>query len=322
MKRTRSMSRFFPGVMAGLLLAMLPAWGMDVGGVQQVNRVRRGCGMIALHNQAQLAKAAYHHAKYLGRLRRKGHIERPGSAYYFGKSPFDRMARAGYPARVGVENISYGDRNYRHSVRTLMSTIYHRLAFLDFRIDEMGSSEYGNRKGRIYVYDMAPSSVARLCRSVGVLAGGEAYLSGVCTKGPRRISRRAFGRALAAIERRNPPLVLYPWPGMYDVARSFVRETPDPLPGVYGAGLPITAQFNPSTYRRVKLQSFRLFDAQGHPLKSRILHAGNDRQHKLTPGTFVLVPLARLRPKSRYRVELSAVADGKRITKSWSFITE
>ncbi len=307
-------------VILTLLLLSLGLNAYDKGGVAAVNAVRRSAGMIPLQNNYALSRSAYHHAKYLGRLRRKGHMERPGSAYYFGKTPFDRMARAGYPSRAGVENISYGDSSYARSVRVLMATLYHRLAFLDFRIDVMGSSEYGNRKGRIYVYDMGSSPVAKLC-SGGSLSGGGSYVYGICADRSRRIPRSRFQKALQSVERRNGKIVLWPPAGAWDVPRSFIRETPDPIPGIYHAGYPVTVQFNPAYYRRVKLRRFRLYDEKEKALKAKILHAGNDRNHKLGPGDFALIPLKRLAPGHSYRVLFEADADGKRIRKSWSFRT-
>ena len=296
----------------------IPSYAYDREGAREVNRIRRSAGMISLKNNYELSRAAYHHAKYLGRLRRKGHSERPGSAYYTGRTPSDRMVKAGYPTRAGVENISYGDRDYAHSVAVLMATLYHRLAFLDFRVDEMGSSEYGNRRGRIYVYDLSSSALAELCRRG---AGSRGEVGRLCADSRKRISSSDFTRALNRIRRRNPALVLYPPPGARGVGRSFVRETPDPIPGIYGAGYPVTVQLNPARYHRASLKSFRLLDARGRKVPARILTARNDPHHKLSATDFALIPLKKLTPRSRYRAEFEAIADGKRIRKSWSFST-
>ncbi len=307
----------------GILTILLLSLGLsayDQGGVAAVNAIRRHAGMIPLRNSYALSRSAYHHAKYLGRLRRKGHLERPGSAYYTGRTPFDRMVRAGYPSRAGVENISYGDSSYSHSVRILMATLYHRLAFLDFRIDVMGSSEYGNRRGRIYVYDMGASSVAKLC-SGGRLSGNGSYVYGVCADPKRRIPRGRFREALRSVERRNGRIVLWPPADARNVPTAFVRETPDPIPGIYHAGYPVTVQFNPAYFHRMKLRRFELFDDKGRKIKARILQAGNDRHRKMAPGDFALVPLGRLAPGHSYRVLFEADVDGKRIRKSWSFRT-
>jgi hypothetical protein len=302
-----------------LLLTVLVS-AYDKGGVTAVNRERRSAGMFPLKNNYALSRAAYHHAKYLARLGRKGHGENPGSSYYTGRTPSERMVRAGYPSRAGVENISYGDSSYAGSVRVLMSTLYHRLAFLDFRVDEMGSSEYGNRRGRIYVYDLASSAIAKLCREPGGKGAGQ-FVYRICADPAKKIPRDRFSRAMRSVERRNPRVVLYPPPGARNVPLRFVRETPDPIPGVYGAGYPVTVQLNPAYYRRAELKRFRLFDARGKRIKAKILTGKGDPHRKLLPGDFALIPLKKLKPRSRYRVEFEAVADGKRIRKEWSFET-
>ncbi len=293
---------------------------MDREGVSEVNRIRQASGMVPLKNDARLAKAAYRHAKYLGRLRAKGHTEHPGNPYFSGRTPFERFVKAGYPTRAGVENISYGDRSYRESVRVLMSTVYHRLAFLDFRIDTMGSSEYGNRRGRIYVYDMAPSTVAALCLRPKKVASRR-YLTGLCSQKRRRIDAKEFFQALRSIERRNASLIVYPYPGMMNTPLRYVRETPDPLADLYGAGFPISAAFNPAFYRKVRLKRFRLYDAAGGRIATRVLSAKKDPHRKLSAGTFILVPLKALKAHTEYRVELQAEADGHPLAKSWHFRT-
>jgi len=307
-------------VLITLLILTLGLSAYDKEGVREVNAVRRSAGMIALKNSYELSRAAYHHAKYLGRLRRKGHGERPGSAYYTGRTPSDRMVRAGYPSRAGVENISYGDRNYAQSVRVLMSTLYHRLAFLDFRVDEMGSSEYGNRRGRIYVYDLASSVVARLCRLSGS-AGKGRYIYRICADPRKRISQNEFFRALAEVEYRNPRTVLYPPPGARNVPLRFIRETPDPISGIYGAGYPVTVQLNPALYHQAALRVFRLFDSRGRRIKAKVITAGSDPNHKLLPGDFALIPLKKLLPNHRYRVEFEVSTDRGTVRKSWHFRT-
>jgi len=298
----------------------LPLLAFDKGGVIEVNRQRQSCGMIPLKNSYALSRSAYHHARYLGRLRRKGHAERPGNAYFTGRTPFERMVRAGFPSRAGVENISYGDTSYSESVRVLMSTIYHRLAFLDFRIDTMGSSEYGNRRGRIYVYDMASSPVAGLCRNSGKAARGR-YIYGLCADRKKKIPLGALKRAFDSVRRRNAKIVLYPPPGARNVPRRFVRETPDPIPKIYDAGLPVTVRLNPFYYRHAGRVSFRLRESGGAEVPSKLLRADNDPHRKLSGGDFVLIPLKTLKPDTEYRADFEAEADGKRLRKSWSFRT-
>jgi len=304
-----------------ILILLSPLWGIDIDGAKEVNRIRKLCGMSPLKNNAHLATSAYHHAKYLARNRLKGHTENSKRAFYFGKTPFDRFIKAGYPCRIGLENVSYGNKSYKESIRVLMSTLYHRLAFLDFRIDTIGSSEYGNKRGRVYVYDMSNSKVAKLCLNPKAKMKSSKYIYGVCAKKSLHIPKRDFDRALKLTEQKSNDIILYPYPNMKDAPTKYIKETPNAFRGIYKAGVPITAQFNPSIYGYVKLKSFNIYTKQGKKLKSKLLTPSKDRYKKLPQNTFAILPLKELKRDTTYIVVLSALADSEPFLKRWRFKT-
>ena len=85
----------------------------------------------------------------------------------------------------------------------------------------------------------------------------------------------------------------------------------------------MSVQFNPAFYKKVKLKKFRLFDAGGKEIKERkILTYQNDKNHRFTKLEFAFMPLKRLEYGVRYRVEFEAVANGKKVKKSWNFTTK
>ncbi len=69
-------------------------------GAVEVNRLRVKSGMIPLKYSKALSNAAHNHAKYLARLRLNTHFENPKKRYFTGKTPFERMAKAGFGSRV------------------------------------------------------------------------------------------------------------------------------------------------------------------------------------------------------------------------------
>jgi len=156
-----------------------------------VNSERRHCGMLILKENKSLKKAAYNHARYLSFNRGYSHRERKGRRYYTGTTPFDRMVVAGYGTRVGIENISFREKDFPSSVKKLFGTVYHRLAFLDMQIDEIGAASYGRGSKRVYVYDMSVSGVADLCRRTRSRSGSGEYARNIC-KGTQKIDRRTF----------------------------------------------------------------------------------------------------------------------------------
>jgi len=165
------------------------------------------------------------------------------------------------------------------------------LAFLDFRIDSIGTSAYGNIRGRVYVYDMASSKVAKLCKELksgrfGVKSGR--FLVGVCADKNIKVPQNLMRKALFYVERRNPKIVLYPYPNAKNIPTKFVNESPNPFRGVVNKGFPITIQFNPSRYRFVKIKKFNLFDSSNRRVKAKIITAKSDIRRKLSNLTLLL----------------------------------
>jgi hypothetical protein len=129
-------------------------------------------------------------------------------------------------------------------------------------------------------------------------------------------------KALFYVERRNPKIVLYPYPNAKNIPTKFVNESPNPFRGVVNKGFPITIQFNPSRYRFVKIKKFNLFDSSNRRVKSKIITAKSDIRRKLSNLTFALIPNRPLKRKKSYRVEFVAVTDRGRVKKSWRFSTK
>ncbi len=305
-----------------LLLSIFEfSFGVSSGAIE-VNRLRAKAGMVRLKYNSILAKSAHNHAKYLARLRLASHFENPKYPYFTGKTPFDRMAKAGYPSRVGVENISFAERSYKKSVEVLFSTIYHRLAFLDFRIDSIGTSAYGNIKGRVYVYEMSSSEVAKLCQHPNRGKKSGRVMVGVCSKRGVKIYQSQMQHSLLAVEKRNRRVVLFPYPNARNIPRAFVNETPNPFRGRVKRGFPVTVELNPARYRTARLKRFRIFGSKKEPLKAKIITAKSDIRGKLSPLTFVLVPNRVLKPNSKYSVEFIASTNRGEIKRSWSFRTK
>lgn len=284
-----------------------------------LNKIRHSSGLPALRVDYRLKRAAYAHARYLAASGEKGHEERRGSKEYSGMTPSSRIVKAGYSTRVVVENISFGERRYADSIDTLLSTVYHRLAFLDMRVDSIGIARAGRYRS-VFVYDMSLSSIERLCGKAHSSVEGE-YIYGVCADSSIKLPAGLFKKALRDIESKSAKIVCYPFEGARNIPLGFVHERPDPVANLKNAGYPITISFNPAYYGRVSMKSFRLY-RDGKRVKGvKILSRANDPYAKLRENTFVLIPRNRLHKNSSYRVEFRANAGGKSLLKSWSFHT-
>jgi hypothetical protein len=146
----------------------LAAQGALSSGADRVNALRRQAGLAPLAPQAQLAEAARLHAGYLDRNLQDGqarhgvsvHAElgyRPG---FSGATVKQRAVNAGYPHDRVIENVTVGYQDVTAAIDGLMSAIYHRLAFLDLTVDEMGVAG----QGKAHVFVMGRSDIRELCR--------------------------------------------------------------------------------------------------------------------------------------------------------------
>ncbi len=133
---------------------------------REVNEVRRATGLPILSVSKVLERAALSHANYLARHLPIGtstlvsaHEQRQGKSGYTGHFAADRAAYFDYPHSQVLENISIGNDTVENSVADLMSAIYHRFAFLDFDIDEIGGASVDRR----YVYKLGMRDLAQIC---------------------------------------------------------------------------------------------------------------------------------------------------------------
>lgn len=149
-----------------LACALSAAAALADGG-ERVNLVRLQAGLGPLAPQAQLAEAARRHASYIqsnlaGKQPRHGvsvHAQldyRPG---FSGATPKERAVKAGYPHARVIENVTVGYSKAEDSVEALMGAIYHRLAFLDLGVDEIGYAG----QGRAHVFVMGRSDLREMC---------------------------------------------------------------------------------------------------------------------------------------------------------------
>lgn len=136
-------------------------------GLELVNRLRSQAGLPALVHDAALEDAAVRHAAYLDRHHAPGtaplgasaHEQRPGSEGFSGETPSDRALAASYPHREVRENLSLGYADWHGAVDGLMAAIYHRLTFLNFTSDQMGSAVA--ERSRVFL--LGRSDISRLC---------------------------------------------------------------------------------------------------------------------------------------------------------------
>lgn len=300
----------------------------NVSALEYLNSIRQKAGLIRFQPNKKLDKAAASHAGYLLQHQKNGHYEVNGRRGYTGKMPSDRVLKAGYSSKAVMENVSVNTKTSDESIDMLFAAIYHRFVFLNFEKDEIGIGSASTGKKRkitsSFVYNIGSTAIAKLCRTSSFyMQDGVYYMQNLCKNSANIVPQALLEEKQNEIREKNSKTVLYPYPDATNVSPVFYTENPHPLPGSKVSGYPVSVQFNPAFYKTVNLKKFRLFDAGGKEIKRyKVLTYKNDKNHRFTALQFAFMPLRRLEYGTTYRAEFEAVADGKKIKKSWKFTTK
>ncbi|WP_415405975.1 CAP domain-containing protein [Sulfurovum sp. CS9] len=293
-----------------------------------LNSIRQDAGLIKLKPNKKLDKAAASHANYLVRQQKIGHYEKKGWSGYTGKTPSDRVLHAGYASKAVMENVTVNTKTSHKSIDTLFAAIYHRFVFLNFDKDEIGIGSASTKKKQSvtssFVYNLGSTAISKLCKTSSFVMHDDVYyMQNLCKNSANIVPQILFEKKQNEIREKNSKIIFYPYPNATNVSPVFYTENPHPLPGSKVSGYPVSVQFNPAFYKKVKLKKFRLFDAEGKEIKKhKVLTHKNDKNRRFTPLQFAFMPLKRLEYGTTYRAEFEAVADGKRVKKSWKFTTK
>ena len=280
--------------------------------LEYINYLRVKSGAFPLKYSKILATAALKHAQYIHINNELSHYENSASANYYASTPWNRIKKAGFKTKLVVENISFYEKNYRASVNKLMGTVYHRLAFLYLQIDSIGYA----KSNKMYVYDMSNSKIANLCNKH--YKDAPMVINNICPKDSDIVPKNLFDKSVNRIKRAAKSLIMYPYKGQKKVPVLGVTETPKFRYNSFG--YPITVTFNSAFGSKINLISFKLFKGTNE-MATDIVSSNNDIHNKIRKGTFVLVPLNKLKHATTYYVELKAKVNGKLKTIKWNFTT-
>ena len=289
-----------------------------------VNSIREAMQMQTLSQNEQLHTAAQAHADYLVLNHESSHNEIEGHRGFTGTRPVDRAFYAGYNASYVSENLSGKNPNAQSSVDGLFSAIYHRFGFLNPGIDEIGvgvTQDEENTQNSAFVYVMGNSELNRLC-SVKSFNGFGKYVYRVCREKEHRIAEKKFHKAQNYNKQNNPKILLYPYDGQSEVPPAFYSEIPDPLPEYEVSGFPISIEFNDYFFKKVQIDSFKLFKNDEEVSNVLLMDKQNDPNMKFTDKQVALFPLERLEYDTTYRAVVVYRANGKREKIMWEFSTK
>ncbi len=299
---------------------------VQINGLEYLNRLRFNAGMTTYRLERSLNQSALNHASYVVDNNTFGHEERQDRRGFSGTYPYQRAINAGYNHQSVSENLSAGNEKVTTSIDALFSAIYHRFGFLDFKSNEIGigfkganSYKYSNA----YVYNMGISQLRSLCQGNSFSGQGQ-YYTNVCSNVNFAIDGNRYLSAIKENKLRNPNIVVWPYENQTDSMDVFYEESPDPLPECSVSGYPVSIQFNDAKSGDIKLQSFKLFDADSkiQITDAKLLTAQNDPNRKFTKNQFALFPKKRLNFGKSYRAEVIYSENGVSKRKVWNFKTK
>ena len=250
----------------------------DSDAVAYLNEYRRGSGLSSLKQNQILSQAAKNHAEYSAQNEYMGHDETAGRAKFSGSDPVSRAIAAGYKSRHILENIAYKN-DFKEAVDGLFSAIYHRFAFLNLSVDEVGYALASKDKFNAFVFEMGNSRLNDFCARGASDTGAGRFYTNVCADKNLKIKDAKFDNFTGS----SKPFVKFP--GSTAVTPYFSGEIPDPFPECKITANPVSIEFNANA-GEIKFKDFEIFK-DGQKLQNlHVITNKNDVNSKFSKGQF------------------------------------
>ena len=250
----------------------------DSDAVSYLNEYRRGSGLSSLKQNQILSQAAKNHADYSAQNEYMGHDETAGRAKFSGADPVSRAIAAGYKSRHILENIAYKNE-FKEAVDGLFSAIYHRFAFLNLSVDEVGYALASKDKFNAFVFEMGNSRLNAFCARGASDTGAGRFYTNVCADKNLKIKDDKFDNFTGS----SKPFVKFP--GSTAVTPYFSGEIPDPFPECKITANPVSIEFNVNA-GEIKFKDFEIFK-DGKKLQNlHVITSKNDVNSKFSKGQF------------------------------------
>lgn len=280
-----------------------------------LNNIRAKSNLNTLKPNQTLDKAARNHAEYVVLNNDVTHYESAGGMKFTGVSPSDRAWAVGYNSGVS-ENFSYNAVDLKNAIDGLMSAIYHRFAFLDFGIDEVGISYYDDSKNSSYVFEMGNSDLERFCASGRGDTGEGRFFSGMCKNKTQAIRDTKLER----IKRVSMTPYVY-YPNLEPAIAIFSGEMPDPYPSCKILSTPVSIEFNPHQ-NPVKMLNFEVFLGDKKVENTKIITKENDINSVFNKNQFAIFSENVFEFGAKYRAVFEYEQDETKKKIEWEFTTQ
>ena len=207
-----------------------------------------------------------------------GHDETAGRAKFSGATPADRALAVGYKSTLVLENIAYKS-DFKEAVDGLFSAVYHRFAFLNFSVDEVGYALASKDKFNAFVFEMGNSRLNAFCaRGAGDTGAGRFYTN-VCADKNLKIKDAKFDNFTGSMK----PYVKFP--DATAVMPYFSGEIPDPFPECKTTANPVSIEFNTNA-GEIKFKDFEIFKDGRKIQNLHVITSKNDVNSKFSKRQF------------------------------------
>ena len=325
-------------LLAGLMTAnvqLASAAVDDLAAIDLVNQAREHNGLLPFKYSATLEQAAENHNRYLVNYRLCGHHQQKAGIVFSGYSFRERMSYVHYASRGGAENINCSKDDYsswQNATSSLMATIYHRLIFLNYHLDEIGLSYRQGKKSdqtpNKFTFLMGSSAINQLCQSATQAEEfnpslNQYYLfTDLCLNSETQVNEKDYINLKNTLYKDVPDAIIYPWDGQKNVLPAFLdNENPDPTPTLGLSGMPISVQF--TVYpKKVSVTHFTLREVSGKQVEVWQLDHTSDPNKKMSSYEYAWFPVKPLMRATTYRASVRYIVNDQPQEKSWTFQTE
>ena len=209
-----------------------------------------------------------------------GHDETAERAKFSGATPADRALAVGYKSTLVLENIAYKS-DFKEAVDGLFSAIYHRFAFLNLSVDEVGYALASKDKFNAFVFEMGNSRLNAFCARGASDTGAGRFYTNVCADKNLKIKDAKFDNFIGS----SKPFVKFP--DATAVTPYFSGEIPDPFPECKITANPVSIEFN-ANVGEIKFKDFEIFK-DGRKLQNlHVITSKNDVNSKFSKGQFAV----------------------------------
>lgn len=251
---------------------------IDSDALSYLNDYRRGSGLFALKFNENLSLASKNHAEYSVVNSYMGHDESAGLAKFTGVTPGDRAKFAGYNSMHVLENIAYKS-DFITSIDGLFSAIYHRFAFLNLSVNEVGFDTATSDKFSAYVFLMGNSNLNGFCKRGASDNGPGKFYTNVCANKDIKVKDTRLEGFLKSTKQHVK------FPDKAPVVPYFSGEVPDPFPECKITANPVSIEFNESL-KDIKFMNFEIYKGDEKLRNLKILDQKSDINRKFSSHQF------------------------------------